>query len=133
MIARFLTKHKDPILFVLSILGIAVFFVLIWGWITFKMMPRFILWIPKSHRKEAGQVGDSFGAANALFSALALAGVIVTLFMQRMELKRQREDSESNQKELVKSTKMQQLVAELEVRSKMMEYHQFRMKEIREY
>jgi len=39
-----------------------------------------------------GQVGDSFGAANALFSGLAFAGVIYSLYLQRSELASQREE-----------------------------------------
>jgi len=38
--------------------------------------------------------GDSFGAVSAFFSALAFAGVIFTLFIQRKELKLQRKDLE---------------------------------------
>ncbi len=37
-----------------------------------------------------GQWGDSFGAINALFSALAFAGLIITVLLQREELKAQR-------------------------------------------
>lgn len=39
---------------------------------------------------KSGTFGDTFGALNALFSALALAGVIVTILIQRTELKNQR-------------------------------------------
>lgn len=39
-----------------------------------------------------GVVGDSFGAINALFSGLALAGVLFTIFLQRAESKAQAED-----------------------------------------
>ena len=37
-----------------------------------------------------GQFGDMFGIANALFSGLAFAGVIITIWMQREELELQR-------------------------------------------
>ena len=33
-----------------------------------------------------GQFGDKFGAANALFSGLAFAGIIITLLLQRRDL-----------------------------------------------
>lgn len=39
---------------------------------------------------KSGTFGDTFGALNALFSGLALAGVIVTILIQRTELKNQR-------------------------------------------
>lgn len=42
-----------------------------------------------------GQVGDSFGAVNALFSGLAFAGVIYALHLQRKELTYQRKELEA--------------------------------------
>lgn len=39
---------------------------------------------------KSGTFGDTFGALNAFFSGLALAGVIVTILIQRTELKNQR-------------------------------------------
>jgi hypothetical protein len=44
-------------------------------------------WIPSS--EERGRFGDQFGGANALFTGLAFAGVIVTLLAQHRENKRQ--------------------------------------------
>jgi len=40
----------------------------------------------------AGQFGDLFGAINALFSGLALAGVLVAIILQSKELELQREE-----------------------------------------
>jgi hypothetical protein len=40
--------------------------------------------------KERGSFGDMFGAANALFSGFAFAGVIYAILLQRQELKLQR-------------------------------------------
>jgi hypothetical protein len=42
--------------------------------------------------EEAQQLAESFGAVNALFSALAFGGVIITLWMQREELELQRRE-----------------------------------------
>jgi len=39
-----------------------------------------------------GQFGDMFGAVNALFSGLAFAGLIITLFLQKNELSLQRDE-----------------------------------------
>src|SRR5690606_8539543 len=39
---------------------------------------------------KSGTFGDTFGALNALFSGLAFTGVIVTILIQRTELKNQR-------------------------------------------
>ena len=41
---------------------------------------------------DQGQFGDKFGAVNALFSALAFAGVILTVFLQKEELCEQRKE-----------------------------------------
>ena len=41
---------------------------------------------------ERGIFGETFGAANALFSGLAFAGIIITLYRQKDELSSQRAD-----------------------------------------
>ena len=48
----------------------------------------------------AGLYGDSFGAVNALMSALAFAGVIVSLWLQRKEFELQRDDLKLQYEEL---------------------------------
>lgn len=47
-----------------------------------------------------GVKGDAFGAVNALFSGLALAGVIVAILLQSEELKLQRKELKHTRKEL---------------------------------
>ncbi len=42
--------------------------------------------------QDAGAIGDAFGGVNALFSGLAFAGLVVTLYMQRQELELQRNE-----------------------------------------
>ncbi len=49
---------------------------------------------------ERGQFGDMFGAVNALFSGLALAGVIFAIHLQKKELKLQREELELTRTEI---------------------------------
>ena len=41
----------------------------------------------------SGTFGDSFGAINSLFSGLALAGIIYTIYLQKIELELQRKES----------------------------------------
>lgn len=41
---------------------------------------------------ERGTIGDMFGAVNALFSGLAFAGIIITIYLQMSELKEQRKE-----------------------------------------
>lgn len=52
----------------------------------------------------AGEFGDLFGAINALFSGLALACVIYTIFLQHKELKLQREELKLTRQELTKTS-----------------------------
>jgi hypothetical protein len=47
---------------------------------------------PDNSRGARGQFGDAFGAANALFSAFAFAGLIYTILLQRDELALQRHE-----------------------------------------
>ena len=56
-----------------------------------------------------GTFGDMFGAVNALFSGLAFAGLIVTLWMQREELSLQREELKATREELRRSAIAQEL------------------------
>jgi len=53
----------------------------------------------------AAEFGDSFGAANALFSALAFAFLIVTVLMQRKELEFQRQELRDTRKEFITQNK----------------------------
>lgn len=47
-----------------------------------------------------GTFGDMFGGANALFSGLAFAGIIIAIILQKQELKLQREELKQTRKEL---------------------------------
>jgi hypothetical protein len=57
---------------------------------------------------ERGVFGDMFGAINALFSGLALAGIIYTIFLQKHELSLQRKELEYTRKELTRSAEAQE-------------------------
>jgi hypothetical protein len=52
----------------------------------------------------AGLFGDSFGAIQALFSALALAGVVLAIFLQSRELSLQRSELKFTRAEIGKQT-----------------------------
>lgn len=58
---------------------------------------------------EKGPIGDSFGAINALFSGLALGGIIYTIFLQREELKKQREELSMTRQEFKDQNKNMEL------------------------
>ncbi|MGE5493546.1 MAG: hypothetical protein ACM31P_19990 [Actinomycetota bacterium] len=55
-----------------------------------------------------GTFGDMFGAVNSLFSGLAFAALIFTVFMQREELSLQRRELEYTRIELRRSAKAQE-------------------------
>lgn len=50
---------------------------------------------------DRGTLGDMFGTVNALFSGLALAGIIFTILLQRKELAYQREELKETRKEFI--------------------------------
>ncbi len=50
---------------------------------------------------QRGTFGDMFGGVNALFSGLAFAGVIFTIFLQKRELGLQREELKATREEFV--------------------------------
>ncbi|MEQ1904631.1 MAG: hypothetical protein ABL888_10625 [Pirellulaceae bacterium] len=82
---------------------------LLWGvlgflpWFSQNGFPWQLTW----GLKDAGVFGDSFGFVNALFSGLAMAGVIVALWYQREELAEQRKELIITQWQLTKSADAQ--------------------------
>lgn len=84
------TLLKDTHAFVLAVVLALV------AWIAWALWgARWLLSIAMYSGDEAtklGQVGDVFGGVNALFTALAFAGVIWTAVLQRRELHAQREE-----------------------------------------
>jgi hypothetical protein len=74
------------------------------AWLVFGFVPFLFLPRPMS----LGDFGDSFGFVNALFSGLALAGVIYAIILQRRELALQREDLALTRRELHRSAEAQE-------------------------
>lgn len=72
----------------------------------------FVIWAVSgwliSSTKDPGQFGDMFGAVNALFSGLAFATLIYTVFLQRKELQLQRQELAETRKELKRSAAAQE-------------------------
>lgn len=77
-------------------------------WVAFLIWPEWAKQFPV----EAGLWGDSFGFVNALLSALAFAGILVTLWMQRRELQLQREEMQLNRVEMKATREEHQRMAE---------------------
>ena len=53
--------------------------------------------------QDKGAFGDLFGSLNALFSGLAFAGLIYTIYLQRQELELQRTELRENREELARA------------------------------
>lgn len=68
-------------IFLLTALWITVFWLYCWWGVNF--------FVSEEHR---GSFGDKFGAVNSLFSGLAFACLIITIFLQGAELRLQREE-----------------------------------------
>jgi len=64
-----------------------------------------------------GPFGDTFGVLNTLFSGLAMAGVVVAIFMQKEELHLQREELKRSVKAQQVSGGMLELTAKINVYS----------------
>lgn len=77
--------------------GIVVLWFTSWGLIN--------TYITETNR---GAFGDMFGAVNALFSGLALAGVVIAIFMQKEELSLQREELKLTREEMKRQVKAQE-------------------------
>ena len=65
--------------------------------------------------EKAGQFGDSFGVITSLFSGFAFSGVLITLLLQRDELKLQRKEIERSTKEQAQNERLSALAALLSV------------------
>jgi|APLak6261660231_1056022.scaffolds.fasta_scaffold11409_2 hypothetical protein len=65
--------------------------------------------------EKAGQFGDSFGVITSLFSGFAFSGVLITLILQRDELKLQRQEIERSKSEQAQNERLNALAALLSV------------------
>lgn len=70
----------------IEIIGILIGIGIIYVWYGFFYFNDGELW------EKRGQMGDSFGVLNTLFSGLAFAGIVFTIFLQRKELSLQRNE-----------------------------------------
>jgi uncharacterized membrane protein len=69
---------------------IIIFGLWIWNWLALNDYPNDV----------RGTHGDMFGAVNAIFSGLAFAGIIISLYLQRIDLKNQQQQLELNYEEV---------------------------------
>lgn len=77
-------------------------------------------------KDSCGTFGDQFGAANALFSGLAFAGLIVTILLQRKDLRLQRKDLKMQRKELqITNLQLEGQKEQLEEQNKILRIQRF--------
>lgn len=72
-----------------KVVAASVLAIVVAAWCAFAATWIYYTWPNRSltlNPQEAGQFGDTFGAINALFSGLALAGVVYALMIQHLEL-----------------------------------------------
>ena len=85
-----------------ELVTLTVCIVVVWGIYWVVMLYLVPNW------SDRGLFGDMFGSVNALFSGLALAGVIYAIFLQRRELQLQRHELELTRNELQRSAAAQE-------------------------
>jgi hypothetical protein len=82
--------------------------VLICGVIILWAISGYLIYVLIPNWSDRGTVGDMFGAGNALFSGLAFAALIYTIYLQREDIKLNRSEISMNRKELKKAAIAQQ-------------------------
>lgn len=92
-------NFKDGIVGLILFILVLAFWYFSWQYIDSKVMSDVE---SLSNHEVRGLFGDKFGAVNALFSALAFAGIIFTILLQKRELKLQREELEETRGEFIK-------------------------------
>ena len=90
----------------ISLRTLFLFVVLLW------LVGAMGVYLGLSSWQERGTFGDMFGAANALFSGLAFAGVIYAIYLQKEELSLQRKELELTRGELRRSAEAHEETAE---------------------
>lgn len=93
-------RKKDPPWFWISVVaasGVLVLFIIVSVVQAHLVRKRMYGWDDDT-LSAIGVSGDFFGLANSVFSALAFAMIIVTLWMQKHELAQQRQELEDNRK-----------------------------------
>ena len=82
----------------MRVFGLTVLAFLIVGALWLGSVALLLHLYPKA--TEHVQLGDVFGAASSLFSALAFIGLLVTIYLQRIELSLQRQELRLQRKEM---------------------------------
>jgi|WetSurMetagenome_2_1015567.scaffolds.fasta_scaffold00003_235 hypothetical protein len=95
---------KDPENIKDVLIGIGLFLTIFCLWLlSWWLIDKYVISSDPNNSNQLvrGVFGDKFGAINALFSGLAFAGIIFTIFLQKRELKLQREELEDTRQEFI--------------------------------
>lgn len=84
-----------------------IFIILLW------ILSTVIIKVVFGNWNNSGTFGDTFGAINSLFSGLALAGIIYTIYLQKTELSLQREELKYTREELKRTADAQESSSKL--------------------
>ncbi|WP_127846194.1 hypothetical protein [Psychroflexus aestuariivivens] len=100
-----MAKKKDNNM--ISLKSLIILVISIW------LFSGIISWFFFKNWKESASFGDTFGAINSLFSGLALAVIIYTIYLQKTELSLQRKELEYTREELSRTADAQEQTAKL--------------------
>lgn len=107
-----LEKRKTKFKYWIETIGILCSIIIIliwWGYFSFN---DGVKW------ENRGQLGDSFGGLNTLFSGLAFSGIIFTILLQRRELSLQRNELEQTRKEFASNRLTNILYQQINIQQK---------------
>lgn len=96
------TKQNKEENKIISLQKLMIIIVFIWA------MSAEISWLMFSDWSKSGAFADTFGAINSLFSGLALAAIIYTIYLQKIELALQRKELEYTREELSRTADAQE-------------------------
>jgi len=85
-----MTKKKK----IISLTNLILIVIAIWT------LSGIMIWLIFENWENSGTFGDTFGFINSLFSGLALAAIIYTIYLQKNELQLQRKELKFTRKEL---------------------------------
>ena len=91
-----------------SVLSMRSVFLIFVGVLAGSLIIGFVPSMIFGFSETASRWGDSFGFVNAILSGLAFAAVIITLWLQKSELRLQREELEATREQLKRSAEAQE-------------------------
>ncbi len=108
MLFNFVKRHS-----LLTVMAVAILIVILpWSWLWWVTLESFQA-TGKRDLGAHGQFGDAFGSLNALFTGLALIGLVYTVYLQRKQTEAQTEQLDAQKLEASRQAREQFLTARL--------------------